>query len=257
MHSCPKFLPELGKPDGLITVHRARITSAQGQDLHLSNGETIGCQALVYATGWTNEDSLFEPTLGLSLGLPKPVAYEDEASAEYWRKLHEKADAEVLSLLPILKDSPGCANANTLTPYRLHRYMLPSSLAAKNDRSLIFLGYSVTFQTHILSEITALWAICWLENLTDLHIPKDKEDIDYEIAKVNAWSVRKNLSQEQSAGSGVQHFIDLLMKDMGLRTKRKSGLGLRDTFVPYRSRDYLGIVDEVLKRSKTLSQNDN
>ncbi|PTB62781.1 hypothetical protein BBK36DRAFT_1128308 [Trichoderma citrinoviride] len=250
LHSCPKFIPELSKPDGLITVHRARITTAQDQTVHLSNGETIPCQALVFGTGWTPEDMLFEPAQGLSLGLRKPTALEDANSTQYWKKLHERADQDILSLLPILKDSPGPRTPDPLTPYRLYRYMLPSSLAAANDRSLIFLGYLVSIQTHILSEVSALWAICWLENLVELGIPKSKEDIDYEIAKVNAYSLRKNLSQEPSAGSGIQHFIDLLMKDMGLKAKRKGGLGVKDVFVPYRSQDYLGIVDDVLHRSK-------
>ena len=250
MHSCPKFIPELSKSDGLITVHRARITSAQGQTVCLSNGESIPCQALVFGTGWTSEDVLFDPAQGLSLGLRKPTALEDEQSAQYWKKLHERADQKILSLLPILKDSPGPRTTDPLTPYRLYRYMLPSSLAAANDRSLVFLGYLISIQTHILSEVSALWAICWLENLVDLGVPKSKEDIDYEVAKVNAYALRKNLSQEPSAGSGIQHFVDLLMKDMGLRAKRKGGLGVKDMFVPYRSQDYLGIVTEVLQRSK-------
>ncbi|KAL6798798.1 hypothetical protein J3E68DRAFT_449546 [Trichoderma sp. SZMC 28012] len=250
LHSCPKFISELSKPDGLLTVHRTRITSAQDQILYLSNGKTISCQALVFGTGWTSEDALFDPELGLSLGLPKPAVLEDDISTEYWQKLHTRADADILSLLPILKDSPGRKTADVLTPYRLYRYMLPSSLAAADDHSLIFLGYLISIQTHILSEVSALWAICWLENLVDLGISKNKEDIDYEIAKVNAFSFRKNLSQEPSAGSGIQHFIDLLMKDMGLKPKRKGGLGIKDTFVPYRSQDYLGIVDEILRRPK-------
>ncbi|TFB05122.1 Senecionine N-oxygenase [Trichoderma ghanense] len=250
LHSCPKFIPELSKPDGLITVHRARITSAQDQTVCLSHGENISCQALVFGTGWTPEDVLFDPALGLSLGLRKPTTLEDEDSIKYWKSLHERADQEILSLLPVLEDSPGPRASDPLTPYRLYRYMLPSSLAAANDRSLVFLGYLISIQTHLLSEVSALWAVCWLENLVDLGIPKSKEDIDYEIAKVNAYSLRKNLSQEPSAGSGIQHFIDLMMKDMGLRTKRKGGLGVKDVFVPCRSQDYLGIVDEVLQRSK-------
>ncbi|KAK6444159.1 hypothetical protein FP744_10000407 [Trichoderma asperellum] len=250
LHSCPKFIQELSKPDGLITVHRARIISAQDQTLYLSNGETVNCQALVYGTGWSNEDMLFEPSLGLSLGLPKLAELEDQTSKDYWQSLHTKADVDVLSLLPILKNSPGLQSTAALTPYRLHRYMLPSSLAAQNDRSLIFLGYLISFQTHILSEVSALWAVCWLDNLVDLNILGSKEAIDYEIAKVNAWSLRKNLTLEPNPGSGIQHFIDLLMKDMGLKAKRKGGLGVRDTFSPYRSQDYLGIVDEIVQKSK-------
>ncbi|KAL7925255.1 FAD/NAD(P)-binding domain-containing protein [Trichoderma austrokoningii] len=252
LHSCPRFLPELSKPVGLITVHRARIISAQDQTLEISNNETVSCQALVYGTGWSGEDMIFEPSLGLSLGLPKPVALEDQISKDYWQKLHTKADTDVLSLLPILKDSPGIQSSRaTLTPYRLHRYMLPSSLAAQNDRSLVFLGYLISIQKNILSEVSALWAICWLDNLVDLNISNSKYEMDYEIAKVNSWSLQKNLTLEPRPGSGIQHFIDLLMKDMGLKAKRKGRLGIRDTFVPYRSQDYLGIVDEVLQKSKT------
>ena len=78
-----------------------------------------------------------------------------------------------------------------------------------------------------------------------------KVEMDYEIAKVYAWSTRRYLSrgrQRQVASAEIQDVIDMWMRDMGLRVHRKRGLlGIRDTFVPYRSSDYRGIVADLLK----------
>jgi hypothetical protein len=46
----------------------------------------------------------------------------------------------------------------------------------------------------------------------------------------------------------VQGFLDVLMRDLGLRDKRKKGwLGLKEWVVPYTSRDYRGVVREFLE----------
>lgn len=254
LHSCPSFIPELGKADGLIKVHRASITILQEKELSLSNGVVLPCDAVVYATGWSFADDLFPPDLGMSLGLPESSEYQDEATKAYWADLHSRADEEVVRLLPILKEAPPPnRDLRTHTAFRLYRYMVPPALAARGDRSLAFIGYLSSIQTCIFNEVAALWAVAWLEDLVDLGVPADRAQLDYEVARVNAWSERRYLGRGHGrpvAGGEIQLVVDLLMMDLGLRVKRKGGLGIMDTFVPYRSQDYLGIVDEVLERSR-------
>ena len=250
MHHCPVFLAELAKPDGLITVHRARITTLEKSSVRLSNGDALPCHAVIYAIGWDCMDELFSPELANSLGLAKPLHSQDEGARMYWEELQRKADEEIVKELPILKQSPGLSKGCTQTPFRLYRQILPSTLAAEGDRSLVILGCMSSIATHIWSEVSALWAISWLEDLIDLGVPTDKAELDYDIARVNAYWTRNTLSVEPAGGGEIQLIVDKLMKDMGLKVKRKSGfLGIRDVFVPYRSQDYLGIVDEVLKKS--------
>jgi hypothetical protein len=61
--------------------------------------------------------------------------------------------------------------------------MVPSSLVEKNDRSLIFTGLMANVQTTIYTEVAVLWGISWMENMLDMN--KTKEEMDYDIAKVN------------------------------------------------------------------------
>jgi hypothetical protein len=141
------------------------------------------------------------------------------------------------------------------TPTRLYRYILPSSLAAQGDHSLVLLGLVTSIQTTISAEVSALWGVAWMEGLLEkIHTLPTKAEMDYEIAKVNAWSARRYSSrgrQRQIASGEIQDVVDMWIKDLGLKVHRKGGLlGLRDTFVPYRAQDYKGIVKEVMEKTR-------
>ena len=89
--------------------------------------------------------------------------------------------------------------------------------------------------------------------LQKIHALPTKPEMDYEIAKVNAWCARRYLSRgatRQIASAEVQQVVDLLMRDMGLETHRK-GNWVTDTFTPYRSQDYKGIVKELVEKVRT------
>jgi hypothetical protein len=61
--------------------------------------------------------------------------------------------------------------------------MVPSSLVEKNDCSLIFTGLVASVQATSYAQVAALWGISWMENMLDMN--KAKEEIDYDISKVN------------------------------------------------------------------------
>jgi hypothetical protein len=68
-----------------------------------------------------------------------------------------EAEKEVFEKLPILKDPPPFKPREVdYKPFRLYRHILPSSLAEKNDRSLIFLGLVTSVQTTTYAETSAL-----------------------------------------------------------------------------------------------------
>ena len=88
--------------------------------------------------------------------------------------------------------------------------------------------------------------------LEKTHPTPSKEEMDYDIARVNAWCARRYPSRgrtRQIASAEIQHVVDMLMEDMGLNVWRKRGW-IRDAVVPYTNQDYKGIVREVLQRSK-------
>jgi dimethylaniline monooxygenase (N-oxide forming) len=250
LHGNEKFIKNLHSGE-LIEVHRATIKTMSGSSITLSNGETIPADAIVFATGWNYESAPLDATDAIDLGLPTPLEHQDTETATYWEKLHIAADKDVLQTFPVLKNPPPFHEREVKhTPFRLYRHILPSSLAANQDRSLIFLGLVTNIQTSIYSEISALWGVSWMEGLLD--VPLAKDQMDYEITKVNAWCARRYLSRgrtRQIASAEIQDVVDMLMVDMGLKVKRKWN-PIADIFVPYRSQDYKGVVQEMVKKSR-------
>lgn len=255
LHDNEEFVKQLHSGE-LITVHRASIKSMFESSLTLSNSEVLPSDAVVFATGWEYKSDLFEPPVAIDLGISAPLEHQDATTARYWEDQRQRAEKAVLDTLPILKTPPPHYERPVQhTPTRLYRYILPSSLAAKQDHSLILLGLVTSIQTSISAEVSALWGVAWMEGLLErTHSIPSKPEMDYEIAKVNEWSARRYLSrgrQRQVASAEIQDVIDMWMRDLGLKVHRKGGLlGLRDTFVPYRSQDYEGIVKEVIGKNR-------
>lgn len=226
-----------------------------GTEVTLSDGTKLLSQGVVFATGWVPGPSMFEPQTALELGLPAPLEAQDPATASYWDALESKADAEILASYPILKEAPKAAITEMIasrTPFRLYRRIIPYSLAAADDRSLIVLGMLANLQYSMYSEIAALWGISWMENLLPEHSnPRSKAEIDAEIARFNVWSAKRYPPRGRKfmvAGGEIQDIIDLLMGEMDLKIHRKWWLS--DTFIVYRAQNYKGIVKDVLARSK-------
>jgi dimethylaniline monooxygenase (N-oxide forming) len=244
-----KFIKELHEGN-LLEVHRASITSMTGSTVKLSNGESLPSDAAIFATGWDFKMTLFDPPTALEVGTTALLKDEDPENAAYWAKLKAEAEKEVFETLPILKEPPPFNQREVdYTPFRLYRHLLPSALAEKQDRSLIFLGLVTSVQTTIYAEVSALWGISWMEGLLD--VQKSKQEMDYEIATVNSWCERRYLARgatRQIASVEIQQVTDLLMQDMGLKVYRK-GNWFSETFVPIRSQDYKGIVQEMLAKS--------
>lgn len=249
------FIKELHS-ENLIKIHRASIASMSGNTATLSNGDVLSSDAAIFATGWDSRTTILEPAEALAVGSTAPLKEEDKCTKEYWAKIDNEADREVTQLLPILQHPPPHFERPVdYTQYRLYRHMVPSQLAADNDRSLVFLGLVTNVQTSIYAEISALWAISWMEGLYD--IPASKNEMDHDIAKVNAWCARRYLSRgrtRQIASAEIQEVCDLLMTDMGLRSKRRSNW-FSEYLVPYTSQDYKGIVDDMLAKTKGKSFN--
>ena len=225
-----------------------------GSTVFLSNGTTLSSDTTVFCTGWDTACKIMEPATAHELGISAPLASENEESTKYWNEVTLKAEAEVLEKLPRLRNPPPYNKKKIVnTPNRLYRYILPPTLAAKDDHSLIFLGQVVNIMTPIISEVSALWGIAWMEGILEKsHQIPSKDEMDYEIACFNSWCSHRYLSRGDTkplVAAESQDIIDLWMKDLDLDIHRKSWLP--DKFLSYRSQDYIGIVQEVLSRSKS------
>ncbi|RDW67767.1 hypothetical protein BP6252_09163 [Coleophoma cylindrospora] len=251
LHGNEWFLAKLHEGKD-VHVHRASITSLTGSEAVLSNGTILPCDAAVLATGWKYSTSMFEPSLALTLGVPTQVEFEDPAEAKYWQALTLKAEHKLQEKYPVLKTAPDFHKRELEhTPFRLYKHIIPHTYAAQRDRSLIFLGMLSNLQFTMYAEVSALWGISWMEGLLDDGaVPSSKAQIDGEIAEFNSWSAQRYLSRGRTrmvAGGEIQDVIDLLMQDLGLPVHRRKSW-IRENFVPYRSLDYKGIVQDVLRK---------
>ena len=195
--------------------------------------------------------------------MPIPLDQEALADASYWRKLESAADEIVLRLYPKLNDPPFPPRPSITTPWRLFRTMVPTSLAAAHDYSLVFVGFLSNNQVSTHAEISSLWAVAFLEGQLSEDAAKmlnSKERMDMDVATMTTFMARRYLGRKEvpNAAMEIQDYTDLMMRDLGLRTDRKR-LNMPKTwfgyeawkaewFEPYMPRDYRGVVKEFLQR---------
>ncbi|KAL8946199.1 MAG: hypothetical protein Q9222_007378, partial [Ikaeria aurantiellina] len=188
------------KSDGSDTgqQHNAQID----KKANLSDeNETIEPDALITTTGWRWDSNIsFLPhSQHFDLGIPSTHHTPSQLSLS--ASLNARADAEILSRFPMLAHGPKSAeqekqeddlivtssssgdmkeptkqHLNAHTPWRLFRGIAPPHNPAHD---LVFTGKISSFQTFLLSEISALWAYAYLNDelstplapLTELPVP--------------------------------------------------------------------------------------
>jgi hypothetical protein len=247
--------------DGTIKVHIADVTHLSSKSVHLSTGEALSSDALISCTGWKSTPPLKLLPEGIDRGMGLPWS-EDVFDEE----LIKDADEEILRRFPRLRDQPACnpkykplssdAAAAAPHPFRLVRFMAPPSTI--EDRSIVFLGFTMTIITATVVQTQALWATAYLDDKLEIkptitrHLTgqadnDESPDVQWETVLHTEFGKLR-----YPGGYGRQHpdfvfdgipYIDLLLKDLGLQTHRKGGR-LAEIFEPYGPEDYRGIVDE-------------
>jgi hypothetical protein len=256
---------------GSVKVHIADITSLSRKSVHLSDGTQLPTDALICATGWKHVPPLtFLPAgLDAKLGLPHKPSSEE---AKTIRALTERADTEILTRFPRLKDQPTLnphykpltaakgdiaveEREGRLEPWRLYRFMVPPAFIATRD--IGFSGALMTASTSLIAQTQALWLTAFLGGPD---VPPSKQispfdrssmaDIEYETvlhSRFGRW--------RSPGGFGAQFpdfafdavpYIDLLLRDLGLEIKRKGGGWFKEALEPYGQEDYHGLVGEWL-----------
>jgi dimethylaniline monooxygenase (N-oxide forming) len=246
-----------------LKVHRDTVTHLSNEGVHLASGGIIKAQAVVYATGWQKSSTLFDAHTTAELGLPIQQSQEPLASAKLWSRLHEQADSRVKALLPELQNAPEFGlPPPTTTPYRLYRNVIPPNLADRGDRSIAFTGMLVTCQTIVFSELSALYAVAYLENLLPSPLPS-LDAMNEDIALINAWTKARygDRAVREPLNLTEQTFFHVLCRDLGIQSHRKKGsrvlFGIdrlaREWLTPYRPSDYRGMVDEFLNNRQKVN----
>ena len=153
-----------------MKVHCAGVGKLEGNAVHLSTGQVVDVGAVIYATGWEkNSSSLFSMEDAVKLGLPVTVVDGPKHSAKEWGELDGMATYHVRQMFPALFETrlefADRLSKPKTTPYRLFRQIIPIDLAASDDRSIAFTGTLKTSQTKLYAELSALYAMAWMEGL--------------------------------------------------------------------------------------------
>ncbi|KAH9435951.1 hypothetical protein MCOR02_004860 [Pyricularia oryzae] len=167
---------------GVVKVHIADVDHLSHHKVHLADAEgtVLESDAFVSVTGWRDRPPLkflpegIEAELGMPHYPPSEPVPTDLASQ---RHLFDRADAEILSRFPRLKD-PGSFNKryvplaqqkgvtvdeNKLTPtsptstFLLHRFMVPPSARFLRTKDIAFVGFNMNFSNAITAHVQGLW----------------------------------------------------------------------------------------------------
>ncbi|KAF2114287.1 hypothetical protein BDV96DRAFT_600997 [Lophiotrema nucula] len=242
-----------------VTVHVGELDHVTPSGLTLRKGalertkglEEVHGDAIVWCTGWKTSTNIFEENDTADLGLPVPVDSQSPADLKRWQDLQAAADIELLKTFPALKDYDIEPSKEPLTNYRMYRQVISPSILTRNDRSISFAGFVSTTQTAFSSELTALWGISWMEGLLNLSDLPSEEEMEMDIARVHNWMARRYGARAMTSPEiviEVQSYFDALVKELGCKVNRKGGW--REYLGVYESKDYQGLIDEVLKKRR-------
>ncbi|CAJ2505543.1 Uu.00g129370.m01.CDS01 [Anthostomella pinea] len=235
---------------GDCTVHRSEIASmTDGATMTLRNGARFQTDYVILCTGFDKSYQPFDAALQAELAL-KPNAAEETK----WSLLEARAEQRVDELLPVLKDSSltppkqhsasaGATATLAHGPSRHYRRLVVPSLVAQGDRSVYFPGFIHSIYTPLVSEVQALWGVTFL---LGLHDPPPLAAMEREVAEWNVWSRKRYPTQGRKHAYAIYDFIsyiDLLLGDLGINTRRRSN-PLAEMFLPAYPYNYKGLIDE-------------
>ncbi|KAJ0158489.1 hypothetical protein CTA2_11479 [Colletotrichum tanaceti] len=259
--------------DGTVDVHIADLAKLSPSTVHLSDGSSLKSDALCCATGWKQ----FQPIKFLPEGIEKDLGIPHAPSADSFppAEMTETIDKEILDRWPRLGGQPvqnkkmrplvetegvsttEAVNPYTpLTPYVLHRFMVPPSPKLLAHRDIAFAGVLMNFTVAMISHAQSLWIDAYFhdqlpsvrEAASD---PKALQKLRYETALHSRFC-----KWRYPAGHGDKFpdfvfdavpYIDQLVGDLGLKVYRKNGI-IAEASEPYGPDDYKTLVDEWMEK---------
>jgi hypothetical protein len=263
-----------------VQIHIAEFDHLSPGKVHLSDGTEFESDAMLASTGWKHAPPMkFLPEgIEKELGLPHaPAQNAPEEDLANQQDLLEKADLEILDRFPRLKDQPvwnkdyvpvtetkgidsndAVNPSKPLTPYMLHRFIVPPSERFLRTRDFAVVGMSGNFSNTISAHIQGLWISSYFQGL----LAKDPagavgdesamHDLRYQTVLHNRWGRwRYPTDWGNKAPSFIFDavpYLDLLQNDLGVKPHRKGG-AVAEMWSPYIARDYRTINEEWAKAS--------
>lgn len=221
-----------------IRVHIATIDHLEHKKVVLNNGTKLDADTVICSTGWKKESTVkFKGLNPAGFGLP----FSDKEKVA----LSSKADEDVLTMFPRLRDQPQLRFTPKATdPLRLYRFIVPYEYMSK--RTLAFAGAISSVSTSMCAAAQGLWISAYFDNKLD-RIERTREGITDEIMLHTQWGKWRfpcgyGANLPDFVFEGLP-YVDMLLNDMGLPTHRKKSL-LAEWAYPYTPEDYSGMVQE-------------
>ncbi|KIW71579.1 hypothetical protein PV04_03726 [Phialophora macrospora] len=169
-----------------LTVYRATPLKCEGREIVVHEEHTgerrIPADAVIWSIGWDPGLDFFDPDEAADMGLPVRLDKKSKSSSgggggqnsnvstDPALPTLESYDNKVRKLFPAtLNTTPAQPQDPTTTlphsRWGLYRFIIPAKHFATGDRTLAFSGMISSGQTTTTSEVGALWAVSWLEDL--------------------------------------------------------------------------------------------
>lgn len=268
----------------LVDVHIQEIDHLSAGKVHLADGTAFASGVLIANTGWKHTPSIkFLPEgiaaeLGIPHGLTDSAPVQDLANQQ---NIIEAVDKEILKRFPCLKRQPvwnahykpmteqkGIDSADEVTPYTpltpfmLHRFLVPASARFLRTRDIAFSGMLSNLSNAVTAHISGLWISAFFagklatDNLAGGLTSPDGdagERLRYETVLHNRWGRWRyptdwGTRRPSFTFDSVPYF-DLLLRDLGLCPHRKGGR-LAEVTRPYGPEDYRDIVEEWMRKQE-------
>ncbi|OLN86723.1 FAD-containing monooxygenase EthA 1 [Colletotrichum chlorophyti] len=263
---------------GAVKVHLGEIDHLSPGNVHLSDGTQFPADILLAYTGWEQVPPIRFLPEGIEneLGIPHERAnagvFEDLAGRS---DLVDLADKEILDRFPRLKrqsvwkkhrvplTEPKDIETNdtvtphkSLTPYMLHRFIVPPANRFLRTRDTVFVGIVSNFSTAITAHLQGLWVTAYFSGL----LAKDPaaavgdkpalEKLQYDTVLLNRFGRWRCPTDWGAVGSpsfvlDAVPYLDLLQRDLGLDPYRKHCF-IAEIYSPYGPEDYREVNEEWL-----------
>ncbi|KAL3468793.1 hypothetical protein BJX99DRAFT_269051 [Aspergillus californicus] len=237
---------------GLVRIHVADITRITPGAIHLSDGRPITeSSGLILCTGWKATPNIRFLPEGIEerLGVPwaKDLVDQDlvrEIRSEILDEYPDLSNMAAPNALNRVKTLPTSPDATTLHPFRLARFIAP--VAMYKDNSVAFTGNISTFHAPLVAEVQALWAAAYLfYGIMNDGRPGKMDIVRETVLHTEFCRLRSPWGYGPRNADfvfDVLPYIDLLLNDLGLQTRRKRLLC--HVFNPHGVGDYRGLVQE-------------
>jgi hypothetical protein len=262
---------------GQITAHAAQVVSLSEHSVHLSDGTIIEADAVICCTGWEVRPTLdfFPKNISDRMGLP---SYDDSN-----KEIELAVREDILRNTPVLREKivkelpeglrPEKQQSNAkevaeaavaipkLSPYRLHRFVLPVNQDLIRMKNFAIIGAHITLHTAILSQAQALWITAFFDDKIP-HLSNHSttghgfKEIQRQMYYDTEYQKLRRPHETGGTGSRCPDLVfdsipyaDMLLSDLNLPYQRKSSW-YQELTSPYCLADFKGLVQEWVRKTR-------